>query len=345
MKKLFAVITLLVALALILTACNGNNNPSSNGDNNPGSYGNSNPGSNEDNNPGSNEDNNPGSNGNNNPSSDGENQSSTLDNTANFDTSKNISILTREDGSGTKTAFMELIGLKDKADPANVIIQTGTAGILTEVMGNPMAIAYESLGYVTNDVKMLKVDGVDATVANIKDGTYKISRPLSIVYKATTLDSDVNKAFYTFLQSSDAQEIISDEGYVSIADNAPAYTINGSLQGSIDISGSTSLQPLMTELAAAFEKLQNNVTVTVGGGGSGTGYKNADEGVSEFGMISEEFNIEKAPSCTDYVVCKDGIAVIVHKDNPLDNITMEQLKNIYDAEAESSAITKWNDLI
>ena len=337
MKKLFAVITLLVALALILTACNGNNNPSSNGDNNPGSYGNSNPGSNEDNNP--------GSNGNNNPSSDGENQSSTLDNTANFDTSKNISILTREDGSGTKTAFMELIGLKDKADPANVIIQTGTAGILTEVMGNPMAIAYESLGYVTNDVKMLKVDGVDATVANIKDGTYKISRPLSIVYKATTLDSDVNKAFYTFLQSSDAQEIISDEGYVSIADNAPAYTINGSLQGSIDISGSTSLQPLMTELAAAFEKLQNNVTVTVGGGGSGTGYKNADEGVSEFGMISEEFNIEKAPSCTDYVVCKDGIAVIVHKDNPLDNITMEQLKNIYDAEAESSAITKWNDLI
>jgi phosphate transport system substrate-binding protein len=240
---------------------------------------------------------------------------------------------------------MELIGLKGKPDPDNVIIQTGTAGILTEVKGNPTAIAYESLGYVTGDVKVLKVDGAEATIAHIKSGTYKISRPLSIVYHEDTLNDEVNKAFYEYLRSSDAQEIISGEGYVSVADNAPAYTINGSLKGSIDISGSTSLQPLMTELATAFESLQPNVSVTVSGGGSGTGYKNADESVSEFGMISEEFNIEKAPSCTDYVVCKDGIAVIVHKDNPLDNITMEDLKNIYDVEAGPDAITIWNDLI
>ena len=262
-----------------------------------------------------------------------------------FDKSKDISILAREDGSGTKTAFMEIIGLKGKPDPANVILQTGTAGILTEVKSNPSAIAYESLGYVTSDVKTLKVDGVEATIPNIKSGAYKISRPLSVIYKPAALDDEVNKAFYAFLQSSDAQKIISDEGYVSTADNAPAYTLDGSLKGSIDISGSTSLQPLMTELAAAFEKLQLNITVTVSGGGSGTGYKNADEGVSGFGMISEEFNLEKAPSCTDYVVCKDGIAVIVHKDNPLGDISMDQLKNIYDAEAGSDAITKWDALI
>ena len=266
-------------------------------------------------------------------------------NTPAFDTSKNISILAREDGSGTKTAFMEIIGLKGKADPENVIIQTGTAGILTEVKGNPAAIAYESLGYVTGDVRMLKVDGVEATVGNIKNGTYKISRPLSIVYKEASLGNEVNKAFYTFLQSSDAQEIISGEGYVSIADNAAAYTIDGSLDGSIDISGSTSLQPLMTELAAAFENLQPNVSVTVGGGGSGTGYKNADESVSEFGMISEEFNLEKAPSCTHYIVCKDGIAVIVNSSNPINDITMDQLKNIYDVEAGPNAIAIWNGLI
>jgi phosphate transport system substrate-binding protein len=240
---------------------------------------------------------------------------------------------------------MEIIGLKGKADPANVIIQTGTAGILTEVKGNPAAIAYESLGYVVNDVKILKIDGAEATVANIKNGTYKISRPLSVVYKETSLDDAVNKAFYTYLQSSDAQKIISDEGYVSIVDNAQAYTINGSLHGSIDISGSTSLQPLMTELAAAFEKHQPNISVTVSGGGSGTGYKNGDEGVSEFGMISEEFNREKATSCTDYVVCKDGIAVIVHKGNPLDNITKDDLKNIYDVDAGPNAITIWDALI
>ena len=262
-----------------------------------------------------------------------------------FDASKNISIVTREDGSGTKSAFMEIIGLKGKADRANVIIQTGTAGVLTEVKGNPAAIAYESLGYVSGDVSILKVDGVDATAANIKNGSYKLSRPLSVVYKQSTLDHEVNSAFLTFLQSGDAQQIIADNGYVSVTGDTTAYTINGSLSDSVDVSGSTSLQPLMIELAAAFEKLQPNVKVNVSGGGSGTGYKNADEGVSEFGMISEEFSLEKAPSCTHYIVCKDGIAVIVNKDNPLDNITMEQLKNIYDGEAGLNAVSQWKALI
>ncbi|MDR2736385.1 MAG: substrate-binding domain-containing protein [Gracilibacteraceae bacterium] len=261
-----------------------------------------------------------------------------------FDTSKNISIVAREDGSGTKTAFMELIGLKDKADPATVIIQNGTAGVLSEVRGNPTAIAYESLGYVTSDVKTLKVDGVEATAANIKSGTYKISRPLSIIYEESVLDNEANNAFFTFLQSSDAQKIISEEGYVSVVDNAPAYTANNTLSGAIAISGSTSLQPLMIKLAAAFEKIQPNVKVTVSGGGSGTGYKNANEGVSTFGMISEEFNLSKAPACTHFVVSKDGIAVIVNQKNPLDTITMEQLKNIYSVEAGANAVTKWEAL-
>jgi phosphate transport system substrate-binding protein len=121
--------------------------------------------------------------------------------------------------------------------------------------------------------------------------------------------------------------------------------VDGSLSGQIDVSGSTSLQPLMIKLAAEFENLQSNVKVNVSGGGSGTGYQNAEEGVSAFGMISEEFAAEKAPSCTHSVVCKDGIAVIVNKSNPLDNITMDELKNIYDEEADSSAITKWDELI
>jgi len=338
MRKILIAITLLITLMLTLTACGGNENSwisGSNPDSAPpaGSTGNSfgSPTGSPAGNPAGNPASSP--------------QSPAPLNTVSFDTSKNISVLAREDGSGTKTAFMEIIGLKGKADPANVIIQTGTAGILTEVKGNPAAIAYESLGYVTSDVKAVKINGVEATTANIKNGTYKISRPLSVVYIEANLAGEVNKAFLTFLKSKDAQEIISGEGYVSIVDNAPAYTINGSLSGSIDISGSTSLQPLMTELAAVFEDLQPNVVVTVGGGGSGTGYKNADEGVSEFGMISEEFNLEKAPSCTHYVVCKDGIAVIVHKDNPLGDITMEQLKNIYDVDAGADAVTKWDALI
>ena len=271
--------------------------------------------------------------------------SSSSGTTPTFDTSKSISIVAREDGSGTKSAFMELIGLKGKEDPATVIIQNSTAGVLTEVKGNPTAIAYESLGYVTGEVKMLKVGEVEATVANIKNGSYKISRPLSVVYQAATLNNDVNRAFFSFLQSSDAQIIITNEGYVPVVDNAVSYTINGSLTGVINISGSTSLKPLMDELVKRFRDLQPNVTINVGGGGSGQGYGDAKDSVTEFGMISEEFNSEKAPGCTYQMVAKDGIAVIAHKNNPLDSITMEQLKNIYDAEASSSTVIKWDALI
>ena len=259
-----------------------------------------------------------------------------------FDTSKNITIIAREDGSGTKDAFMELIRLKGKADPVGVIMQNGTAAVLTEVEGNTLAIAYESLGYITGDVKKLKVDGVEASIANIKSGEYKISRPLSVVYRESTLGDPAVNAFFEFMKSDDAQKIIDKEGYVSIADGIP-YTIDGSLSGVVNVSGSTSLKPLMDEFEAAFKKLQPNIIVNVAGGGSGQGYKDAEGGVSEFGMISAEFDGQNAPSCTYYTVAKDGIAVIVHKDNPLDNITMEQLKNIYDEESEKAPV--WSDFI
>ncbi|MCL2098970.1 MAG: substrate-binding domain-containing protein [Oscillospiraceae bacterium] len=263
-----------------------------------------------------------------------------------FDASKNITVIAREDGSGTKSAFMEIIGLRGKADPAGVIIQSGTAAVLAEVKGNTTAIAYESLGYVTSDVKALKIDGTEATAANIKSGAYKIARPLSVVYKKETLNNEAAMAFFTFLQSSDAQQIIGSD-YVSVSDNAEPYTINGALSGVIDVSGSTSLQPLMIEFEEAFKLLQPNITVNVSGGGSGTGYNNAEEGVSDFGMISEVFDpvARETPSLVHYIVAMDGIAVIVHKDNPLDNVTMEQLAGIYDEEAGTNAVTVWNQLI
>ena len=261
-----------------------------------------------------------------------------------FDASKNISVVAREDGSGTKSAFMEIIGLKGKADVSGVIIATGTAGVLAEVRGNPLAVAYESLGYVTDDVKMLKVDGVEPTVENIKNGTYRIARPLNVVYQEKTVADGVCKAYLEFLQSADAQKIITGKGYVSTNDGAQEYKIQSGLTGKIGISGSTSLQPLMIELAKKFESLQSGVTVSVSGGGSGTGYKNAKEGVSGFGMISETFNSEKADNCTSYEVAKDGIAVIVNKANTNDNIALDTLKSIYNCEAGDSAVTKWDQV-
>ena len=256
----------------------------------------------------------------------------------------NISVVAREDGSGTKSAFMEIIGLKGKADVSGVIIATGTAGVLAEVRSNPLAVAYESLGYVTDDVKMLKVDGVEPTVENIKNGTYRIARPLNVVYQEKTVADGVCKAYLEFLQSADAQKIITEKGYVSTRDGAQKYKIQSGLTGKIGISGSTSLQPLMIELAKKFESLQSGVTVSVSGGGSGTGYKNAKEGVSEFGMISETFNSEKADNCTSYEVAKDGIAVIVNKANTNDNIALDTLKSIYNCEAGDSAVTKWDQV-
>lgn len=262
----------------------------------------------------------------------------------NFDTEKNIQVVAREDGSGTKSAFMEIIGLKGKADVSGVIVQSTTAGVLNAVKTNNYSIGYDSLGYVTDEVKKLKVDGVDCTIENIKNGSYKISRPLSIVYKETTVADGAEKAFYDFLQSSDAQSIISANGYVSIKDNATAYSVVSGLTGEIQISGSTSLQPLMEKLETKFEQLQPNVNVTVAGGGSGTGYNNAENGVSDFGMISEEFKSTKAPSCTHYTVAKDGIAVIANKNNPTENITMAQLKAIYNVDAGDQAIKVWKDI-
>lgn len=263
---------------------------------------------------------------------------------AKFDENKNISVVTREDGSGTKSAFMEIIGLKGKTDVSGVIVATGTAAVLQEVKGNPLAIGYDSLGYITDEVKVLKVDGVEPTPENIKNGSYKISRPLNVVYQESKAASEVNTAFLTFLQSSDARTVISDNGYVSTGEGAVAYTVVPGLTGEISISGSTSLKPLMEKLAAKFEEMQSGVSVTVGGGGSGTGYNDAKNGVSDFGMISETFNSEKADNCTYYEVAKDGIAVIVNKANTLDSISPEDLKNIYNAEAGDAAIKTWADV-
>ena len=264
-----------------------------------------------------------------------------------FDSSKGITVITREDGSGTKSAFMEILGLKGKADVENAVIQTGTAAVMQEVSTNPYAIAFDSLGYVTDDVKKLKIDGVEPTVANIKSGSYTISRPLNVIYKEDTIkNSSVFSAYLTFLQSKDSQDIISAEGYVSVKDDAAAYVKDDSLSGTIDISGSTSLKPLMEKLAEKFESYQPSVKVNVSGGGSGTGYSNGEKGVSAFGMISEEFNSSKAASCTYYTVAKDGIAVIVNQKNPLDSIKKADLSNIYDSGKSSSEhITTWSQLI
>lgn len=259
-----------------------------------------------------------------------------------FDADKNISVLTREDGSGTKSAFMEIIGLKGKKDVSGIIVATSTQAVLAEVKSNPLAIAFDSLGYVTDEVKKLTVNGVEATAENIKSGDYKISRPLSIVYKEENL-TEADKAFKKFLESRDAADIITNNGYVVSRSETETY-VKTKASGSVTLTGSTSLKPLMEKLATAFESIEKAISVSVGAGGSGTGYNDAKNNVSSFGMISETFDPAKAEGCVSEVVALDGIAVIVNKDNPLNDISVEDLKNIYDIDAGDNAVKVWKQL-
>ena len=264
-----------------------------------------------------------------------------------FDPATPITVVTREDGSGTKGAFMEIIGLKGKADvEENIVVANSTAAVLAEVENNPYAIAYDSLGYLDDSVKILTVDGVAATTENIQKGTYSISRPLNVIYQeATIAASPLYTDYLSFLSSSQAQDIIDENGYVSIVSDAKQYAApSTALSGEIDISGSTSLQPLMTILAEEYESLNSGVTVNVSGGGSGTGYENANSGVSAFGMISEEFNSGKADKCVPSTVAKDGIGIIVNKKNPLNDISKADLKTIYDVDADPG-FQSWSELI
>lgn len=261
-----------------------------------------------------------------------------------FSTDKSITVVAREDGSGTKSAFMELVGYE--SDISSVVIQSGTAAVKNEIKNNTYAIAYDSLGYcLDGSVKVLKVGGVEPSATTIADGSYTISRPLQIVYKTSTLDSELYKAFYDYMLSTEGQQIVGDNGYVSAVSSTTAYTVNSSLSGTITISGSTSFQPLMTTLAEAYKKVQPNVTVTVSGGGSGQGVSDAKSSVSNFGMISRNLKDgEKEDGFTSTAVALDGIAIIVNNNNPLEDITVDQLKSIYDSSA-TDKITVWSQLI
>ncbi len=262
-----------------------------------------------------------------------------------FDANKSIVVVVREDGSGTKSAFLEILGLKGAKDPKGALTANSTSAVLTKVSTNQYAIAYDSLGYVDSSVKIVKVDNVAPTSATIKDGSYALSRPLNVIYKAATLEDEVYKDYYNYLSSKEVQDLAAKEGYVSVLSSTTEYSTPTYTEAKkITISGSTSLQPLMLKIAAKYMEHQKNVTVEVSGGGSGTGYNNAENGVSNFGMISEEFNSSKAASCTYFTVCKDGIALIVNLKNPVESISKANLSTIYNPDA-TTPITTWSSLI
>ena len=250
-----------------------------------------------------------------------------------------ITIVSREDGSGTRGAFTELMGIdKDGTDRtyAKAEISNSTSVVISTVAGNKNAIGYISLGSLNDSVKAVKVDNVEATVDNVKNGSYKISRPFIIATKDEI--SDLAADFIKFILSDDGQAIVSEK-YITIGGNG-AYTASG-LSGKVTLAGSTSVSPLMDELAAAYKALNPDVTIEIQQSGSGAGIQSAIEGVCDIGMSSRELkDSEKEAGLTPTVMALDGIAVIVNKDNSIGTLSSEQIQSIYVGETTSWADVK-----
>ena len=256
-----------------------------------------------------------------------------------------IDVISREDGSGTRGAFIELFGVeqKDAASGEKVDYTTDDAEItnstevmITSVAGDKQAIGYISLGSLNDSVKALKIDGAAATVDDIKDGTYKIARPSNIV--TTGEVSDVAQDFINFIFSEEGQKVVEDNGYISQG-NQGAYTASGK-SGKVTVAGSSSVTPVMEKLAEAYKALNSDVTVEVQQSDSTTGVTSSIEGVCDIGMASRDLKDEEtAKGAQGQVIAMDGIAVVVNNDNPVDDLTSEQVKDIYVGDT-----TDWSDL-
>lgn len=256
-----------------------------------------------------------------------------------------ITVISREEGSGTRGAFIELTGLEVKDDAGNKTDETkkdslickSTDVVLTQVSGDKNAIGYISSGSVNDSVKVLKVEGVSPELANISNGSYKISRPFNIAVKDDL--SDAAKDFESYILSQEGQEVIKENGYVKVSEDASAYESNGA-SGKVMVSGSSSVTPVMEKLAESYEKVNDKVTVDVQQSDSSTGIKDAINGISDIGMASRELSDDELSQGVQSVtIAKDGIAVIVNKDSGIDDITIEEIRKIYTGE-----ITAWNEV-
>ena len=251
-----------------------------------------------------------------------------------------ISVVAREEGSGTRGAFVELMGVVDEDDnditTLNAEITNSTSVMLTTVAGNPSAIGYVSLGSLSDDVKAVKLDGAEDTPDNVKAGTYTVARPFLLAYKDGSL-SDVAQDFLSFIMSADGQKIITEEGYISV-EEGEAYTGSG-MTGKIVLDGSTSISPVMESLAEAYKAINPEVAVEIQQTGSGAGITSAIEGVCDFGMASRALKDSEKAELVSTQIASDGIAVVVNNDNTLDDLTSDQIKNIYLGE-----ITDWSEI-
>lgn len=244
--------------------------------------------------------------------------------------------IARPTSSGTRGAFDELVinsageALTDKDFASVISTQESTGSVITAVSQNTYTLGYISLGSVSanaDSIKAVKVEGVEATVGNITNGTYKLSRPFNIVYQTGSTLSDLAQNFISYINSSECQDIINVE-YIGVSTSTEEYVPYSGTMDSLTLGGSTSVGPLMEQIAEAYEKLNPGVTITIQGGGSGTGIAQVGKDW-ELGMASRELKESEKASVSAIKIADDGIAIIVNKDCKLTNVTMDQLYDLY----------------
>lgn len=255
-----------------------------------------------------------------------------------------ITVVSREDGSGTRGAFVELFGVQDEDDKGektdmtteDATITSSTEVVMTTVAGNKNAIGYCSLGSLNDTVKAVKIDGVEATVDNINSGKYAISRPFNIATNGTP--SEVTQDFINYILSEDGQKIVEENGYIKASD-AGAFKSNGA-KGKIVVAGSSSVSPVMEKLMEAYKKVNTGADVELQESDSTTGMKNAIAKTCDIGMASRDLkDSETSAGLKATVIAKDGITVVVNKENSIDNLTKDQVNNIY-----RGKITTWGEV-
>lgn len=282
-----------------------------------------------------------------------------------------IGVVSREDGSGTRGAFVEIVGVVDEDDndmtTLDAVIQNSTNGVMQTVAGDVQAIGYISLGSLGDAVKGLAVDGVEVTSENVTNGSYPIARPFNVAWSKDTELSDVATDFLDFVYSAQGQTIVEEEGYVQVTRSAgeeaeevtqeetteaesteesseetvelPSYEAAG-LEGTIEVVGSTSVSPIMEKLAEAYSELNEGVTINITSNGSSAGMEAAMNGTAELGMASRDLTDDEKGALNYDAVAIDGIAVIVHTENPLSDISLEHVKQIFLGE-----VTEWEEIV
>ena len=262
-----------------------------------------------------------------------------------FNADEEISIITREDGSGTRGAFIELFGIEKKNEEGKKIdhttdaasITNSTSVMMTTVESDLHAIGYISLGSLNDTVKAVKIDGVDASVANIKNGTYTIYRPFNIAVKEGI--SDVAQDFIDYILSAEGQAVIEAAGYITVSENG-TFVSNGAA-GKVTVAGSSSVSPVMLKLKEAYLAINTGAEIEILTSDSSTGMSNAIEGICDIGMASRAVkDSEKEKGLAEITIANDGVAVIVNKENPAESMTKEQVEQIY-----TGSVTSWSAIV